>query len=235
MQGFWKRLKFYLVGFTVGLIFVYFFFQNRGCSWTPQNRVKNAILDKVLVIPDSEKKDHPELAEMTGADLLTFLAEGSVNFGESKKDQDVYPKAYIVEREGDTTLRLQFNLYEDSYVTVIHWLDDGDTARRIVKPEGYGDFLRLPRDSAIVFVDKSNFVQCKARGLNSKRQADLADAIQKTGRINFDKSDLMLPKAEHYISFVQDDTLMVEAKTIWYESRITFKDFIWDYKLPCEK
>lgn len=235
MQGFWRRLKFYLVGFTVGLIFVYFFFQNRGCSWTPQNRVKNAILDKVLVIPDSEKEAHPELAKLDGADLLEFLAQGEVDFSESKKDQDVYPKAYVLEREDSVPTRLQFNLYEDSYVTVIHWLDPDEKSERIKKPTGYGDFIRLPRDSAIVFVDKSNFAQCKARGLNSKRQEELVEDLQKSGRINFDKSDLMLPKAEHYITFVQDDTLEVEAKTIWYESRITFKDFIWEKKLPCEE
>ena len=83
MKGFWKRLKFYLIGFTVGLIFVFFFFKNRGCAWTPQNRVKNAIIDKVLVIPESEKKDHPELESLTSASIMQFLAQGDVNFGES--------------------------------------------------------------------------------------------------------------------------------------------------------
>tara|TARA_B100000508_G_scaffold118450_1_gene98568 strand:- start:83495 stop:84202 length:708 start_codon:yes stop_codon:yes gene_type:complete len=235
MKGFWKRLKFYLIGFTVGLIFVFFFFKNRGCAWTPQNRVKNAIIDKVLVIPESEKKDHPELESLTSASIMQFLAQGDVNFGESLKDQDVYPKAYVVELEDSIPGRLQFSLYNDSYVSVIHWLDEGEKARRIEKPEGYGDFLRLPKDSAVVFVDKSNFVQCKARGLASKDQDDLVEALQATGRINFDKSDLMLTKAEQFIEFKQNDTIHVEAKTIWYESRITFKDFIWDYKLPCEK
>lgn len=235
MRSFWKRLKVYLVGFTLGLIFVFFFFKNRGCSWTPSNRVKNAIIDKVLVIPDSEKKDHPELRSMTSSSVMSFLAQGDVNFGESIKDQDTYPKAYVIEWEDSIPKRLQFSLYEDSYVSVVHWLDENEKPQRIKKPEGYGDFLRLPKDSAIVFIDKSNYVQCKARGLASKKQDDLVKALQKTGRINFDKSDLMLTKAEHYIEFTQNDTIEVEAKTIWYESRITFKDFIWDEKLPCEE
>ncbi|HLW29443.1 MAG TPA: hypothetical protein VKX29_01190, partial [Brumimicrobium sp.] len=70
--------------------------------------------------------------------------------------------------------------------------------------------------------------------LASKEQKDIVQAMKETGRINFSKSDLMLPKAVQQIEFMQNDTLMVDAKTIWFESRITFKDFYWDYKLPCE-
>jgi hypothetical protein len=234
MKGFWKRLRYYLVGFTVGTIFVVFFFQNRGCSWTPQNRVKNALIDKVLVIPDSEKTAHPELKSFTSASLLSFIAQGDVDFGASLKDQNVYPKVYIIERDDSIPMRLQFNLYEDSYVSVIHLLENDEKPKRYENLEGSGDFLRLPKDSAIVFVEKSNYVQCKARGLASKRQEDLVKALKQSGRINFDKSDLMLPKAEHFIEFTQNDTLEVKAKTIYYESRITFLDFIWDKKLPCE-
>ncbi len=235
MRSFWKRLRIYLVGFTLGSIFVFFFFKNRGCSWTPQNRVKNAIIDKVLVIPNSEKEAHPELKEINAAEIMAFLAQGEVNFGESLKEQNKYPKVYVVELQDSMPSRLQFNLYEDSYVSVIHWLDKDEKPRRFEKLEGYGDFLRLPKDSAIVFIDRSNFAQCKARGLASKEQEDLVEALSSSGKINFDKSDLTLTKAEHYIEFTQNDTLEVEAKTIWYESRITFKDFIWDYKLPCDK
>ena len=234
MKGFWKRLRYYLVGFTIGTIFVVFFFQNRGCSWTPQNRVKNSIIDKVLIIPDSEKIKHPELANLTSASILSFIAQGEVNFGESLKDQNEFPKVYIIELEDSIPSRLQFNLYEDSYISVIHHLDQDESPRRYESLEGFGDFLRMPKDSAIVFVEKSNFVQCKARGLASKRQEDLVKALKQSGRINFDKSDLMLPKAEHLIEFTQNDTLEVKAKTIYYESRITFLDFIWDKKLPCE-
>jgi hypothetical protein len=43
----------------------------------------------------------------------------------------------------------------------------------------------------------------------------------------------MLPKAEHYITYRDNDTTLVKAKTIWFESRITFKDFYWDEALDC--
>lgn len=235
MKGFWKRLRFYLIGFTIGLIFVFFFFQNRGCAWTPQNRVKNTILDKVIVAQNDELLQL-EQNNITKEVLYEFMAQGDVNFSESLKDQGVYPKVYIIERESDEDVqRIQFSIYEDSYVSVIHFLEKDEKPQRYEKLKGEGKFLRLPKDSALVYIDKSNFVQCKARGLASDRQDDLIEDLESTGKIIFDKSDLMLPKAEQYITFKQNDTLEVEAKTIWYESRITFKDFYWDYKLPCEK
>ena len=54
MDSIFRRLKYYGIGFGAGLVFVIFFFQNRGCSWLPDNRVKNSILDRVLVLPETE-------------------------------------------------------------------------------------------------------------------------------------------------------------------------------------
>ena len=68
----------------------------------------------------------------------------------------------------------------------------------------------------------------------SKESQNIINAMKTTGRVDFSKSDLMLTKAVQQIQFIQNDTLEVNAKTIWFESRITFKDFEWDYKLPCE-
>ena len=235
MSGFWKRLRFYLFGFLIGLIFVLIFFQNRGCSWTPQNRVKNAILDKVMVVPDHHLAKNSELEGFAAKEAIEFLNQASVNFGESLKDQDVYPKVYLLQREKESPQQLTFSLYEDSYITVVEPVESAKELERKEAFKGMGTFIRLPKDSALVYLEKSNYLQCKARGLNSTKQEDIVQNLKTTGAINFDKSDLMLPKAEHYIHFRQNDTLNVRAKSIWYESRITFKDFQWDYTLPCEE
>ena len=47
--NFFKRFLYYLSGFGLGLILVFFFFKNRGCSWLPDNRVKNIISERVLI------------------------------------------------------------------------------------------------------------------------------------------------------------------------------------------
>lgn len=231
MQGIWKRLRYYLIGVIIGTIFVSILFKDRGCSWTPTNRVKNSIQDKVIVFPE----DQLERLKALGLDeksIYKFLVKGNVDFSNSLKDK--YPKVYIIEENDSIDKKLQFSLYEDSYVTVVHALGKEEQPQRYESLEGWGEMLRIPKDSALVFIDKSNYTQCKARGLNTKDQLEITKQLKNSGRINFSKSDLMLPKAEHHIAFKQDDTLEVQAKTIWFESRITFKDFYWDYKLDCE-
>ncbi|WP_417265814.1 hypothetical protein [Brumimicrobium sp.] len=233
MQGVWKRFRYYLIGFLIGTIFVSILFKDRGCSWTPTNRVKNAIQDKIIVFPEDQIPALNKLG-LNKDNIYRFLVKGSVDFSNSLKDQNFYPKVYIIEENDSIDKRLQFSLYEDSYISVVHVLDQGEAPKRYEHLEGFGDMVRLPKDSSLVFVDKSNYTQCKARGLASADPQDITNAMKATGKVNFTKSDLMLTKAVQYIHFTQNDTIDVEAKTIWFESRITFKDFFWDEKLPCE-
>jgi|SRR5690554_273999 len=233
MQGIWKRLSYYVIGLLIGTIFVSILFKDRGCSWTPTNRVKNSIQDKIIVFPEDQIEALNNLG-LTKNSIYKFLVKGKVDFSNSLKDQNIFPKVYIIEENDSIDKRLQFSLYEDSYITTVHVLDRDELPKRYESLEGWGQMARLPKDSALVFIDKSNYTQCKSRGLASKEQKDIVQAMKETGRINFSKSDLMLPKAVQQIEFMQNDTLMVDAKTIWFESRITFKDFYWDYKLPCE-
>lgn len=234
MNSILKRFLYYLIGFTIGLIFVLFFFQNRGCAWLPSNRVKNTILDKVIILPASENA----IFKAEGFDkntILSFLNDGDIIFNESIKDQGVFPKVYIIENKVDNkTKRLQFTLYEDSYISPVHYLPAEESAKAYTSFEGMGSILRLPRDSALLYIDQSNYVQCKAQKLNHKNKEKLTQELKTTGEIDFSKSDLMLPKAEHFITFIHNDSIQVRAKTIWFESRITFKDFFWEDSLNCK-
>lgn len=234
MKGILRRFKYYMIGFTIGLIFVVFFFQNRGCAWLPGNRVKQTIVDKVWVIPETET----EVFKREGIgkpEIMEFIQDGKVDFSNSIKKQNEFPKAYIIRHVLDEKeVRLQFSLYEDSYISIIHKLKDDQKAFKATKLEGLGSFIRIPRDSALVYIDKDNYARCSARFLTNKKQDLLVDALKKSGKINFDKSDLSLPKAEQYIEFQIGDSSKVEAKTIFLESRINFKAFFWeDFEPDC--
>src|SRR5690554_2057274 len=231
MNGIWKRLRYYLTGLLIGTIFVSILFKDRGCSWTPTNRVKNSIQDKIIVFPEDQLDALNEIG-INKENIYRFLVHGNVDFSGSLKDK--FPKVYIIEENDSIPQRLQFSLYEDSYLSIVHVLEEGEQPKRYEQLEGYGIMARLPKDSAFVFIDKSNYTQCKARGLASKDQQDIIAAMRNTGKVNFSKSDLMLTKAVQQIEFMQNDTLLVDAKTIWFESRVTFKDFFWENRLPCE-
>lgn len=234
MTSFWKRLKYYLIGFSLGLIFVVFFFQNRGCSWLPGNRVKNTLLDKVLVLPENQQNIMQQHG-LTHDEIAQFLNLGDVEFSMSLKDNNVYPKVFVISRLIDETKHhLAFSIYEDSYISLVNYLEEGATPERYTEPEGMGEFIRIPRDSGLVFIDKTPFLTCKSSLLETTDGLEIAQRLESSGKIDFSKSNLMLPKAEHYITYYDNDSTLVKAKTIWYESRITFKDFYWDEPLDCE-
>lgn len=217
-----------MIGFSIGLVFVIFFFQNRGCAWLPGNRVKLTINDKVWVITDSEKEKFNRHG-IGRKEIMEVISEGKVNFPKSIKKQNTYPKAYIIEHNLENeNVRLQFSLFEDSYITLIHKLEDEQEAFKADSLDEMGTFIRLPRDSALVFIDKSDYARCTARFLSNKNQKVLVEALENSGRIDLKKSDLTLSKAVQYLHFSIGDSINVEAKSIFLESRINFKAFFWE-------
>lgn len=234
-SSFWKRLRFFATGLVLGSIMVYFIFGERACSWLPGNRIKEDVIDRVIVFPESEI-DALEVMGVTENTIYDLIVNGKINFKESIREPNVYPKSYVLEQKTDSVFkRVQFSLYEDSYITVVHALEDNKEAKIYDHLDGWGRMVKFPRDTMLVFIDKSNYTQCKSRGLISSKPNDIVQDMIKSGRIDFENSDLTLTKATHRISFIQNDDVEVNAETIWYKHRITFKDFFWDEKMDCEE
>ena len=97
MESFVRRLKYYGIGFGLGLVFVFFFFKNRGCTWTPSNRVKNAILSRMIVVSD-ETKAKMEQKGIREKDLIQVLNDGDIDFEASDKSRK--NKKYLIEKDG---------------------------------------------------------------------------------------------------------------------------------------
>jgi len=118
MQKFRDRLKYYLIGFTFGIIAVIFFFGERGCSWLPGNRVKNSIAEKEIIYGDSIKA-LLDCSNYTNEDIYNLLnSSGDIDFSESQTHE--IPKKYVFYGEND--LRVVFALYEeeqDEYSEII--------------------------------------------------------------------------------------------------------------------
>src|SRR5690554_1116023 len=104
------RLLYYFTGFGIGIIFVIFFFQNRGCTWTPNNRVKQAIVDRVIVINDDLKAEMDKRG-ITKEMIKKVIDKGNIDFKNSKKTGD--PKVYTLYND---VLKLNFSLPESSYI-----------------------------------------------------------------------------------------------------------------------
>ena len=85
MDNFFRRLKYYGIGFGIGLIFVVFLFQQKGCSWTPGNRVKSAILERIIFV-DSLDAAYLKTNHLSKKSLRAFIENGTVSFLKSKRN-----------------------------------------------------------------------------------------------------------------------------------------------------
>tara|TARA_B110000285_G_scaffold164433_1_gene183630 strand:+ start:1064 stop:1768 length:705 start_codon:yes stop_codon:yes gene_type:complete len=217
MESLLRRLKFYGIGFGFGLIFIFFFFQNRGCSWLPGNRVKNAILDRVLVVSQDSKAEMDKL-NINNDQLIEALNTGDILFSESDKDEKT--KCYIIESEG---MKYGFTLPVESFVSEV-FVANEKTNFRITK-KGFGEFIRFPMDDDLVYIDTNKLVRCQQEILEVESAKEILALIQENGRINFAESDFSVePKAEHIIEFYKGEK-QIKAKTIWYKNKLDVLNF----------
>ena len=227
-----RRLKFYGIGFGIGCIFVFFFFQNRGCSWLPGNRVKNSILDRVIVASDLEWEFMTSQG-VSKDEIIAILNDGDVDFNNSKKEGET--QVYIIEKEFEKIgfTRLYFTLPKESFIAEVKM--GAKTAKEIENSTtGYGRFIHFPKDEFLIFPDTSKRVTCQQELLKLVNPKDILKKVKASGFIDFSKTDFTIrPKAEHYINFVVGkDT--IGTKSIWYQNKINLSQFILPYNSDCD-
>jgi hypothetical protein len=234
MESFWRRLKYYGVGFGIGLLFVFIFFQNRGCSWLPENRVKNSILERVLVIPESEALLMTE-GKLTKQDVINVLNDGDVNFEKSTKKGDL--KGYLIEKEFDNKGKYSFyfTLPTESFISEVHIFKGAPTSKIKNTKVGYGRIIHFPKDDDLVFVDTSGFVSCQQEALGLINPLDIYKLIKKNGRIDFSKTDFTLrPKPQQYIVITDKQNRKIGFKSIWYKNKINITSFDIPFENDCK-
>lgn len=233
MDNFLRRLKYYGIGFGIGLVFVLVFFQNRGCSWLPSNRVKNSILDRVLVISDVQQMEL-KARGLSKKDVIEALNNGAVDFGESKKDGDF--KVYAVDQDlsGKGSVRFYFTLPKESYITEINV--SAKKAKDIkTSTSGMGKIIRFPNEKNLIFVDTNKLLLCQQQSIGLSETNMLFDQWKKTATIDFSKSDLSLsPKPEHYVMFKDKKGRWIGSKSVWYKNKIDISYFEIPFETGCK-
>lgn len=224
MSVFFKRLKVYAIGFGIGCIFVFFFFQNRGCSWLPDNRVKNSILDRAIVIQEDVAQSFDEKGINDKA-IIELLNSGKVNFKKSQKDGP--SKTYLIYKDN---LRLYFTLPEESYISEVRMADQ-PAAKIHNSTSGSGKFIHFPNDEDLIFADTMAKITCQQQSLGMIQNKMIYKSLKENGSIDFSKTDFTIkPKPEQYINFNDPKGRRIGAKTIWYKNKIT----IFEIELPFE-
>jgi hypothetical protein len=114
MNSIWRRLLYYGIGLLIGLLFVTFFFGNRGCSWLPENRIKSSIFSQVLVIDTTAMVNG-----FTDSMYVVSIVDADVNLGLSLRQGE--PKAYYFanKKMGNKARFFQVTFETDGVVGIV--------------------------------------------------------------------------------------------------------------------
>jgi len=224
MNSFLRRLKYYGIGFGLGVVVVMFILPNRSCSWTPSNRVKNMILSRFITVNDIEWKLMQNKG-LSSEDIVSALNDGTIDFRASKTKGDF--KVYVIDKKitNKGLFRFYFTLPDESFISEVKFAET-DTQEIENTQFGYGRFLSFPNDDYLIYPDSTEKIRCQMQQLNLTDVKEIYSDIKKTGRLNFENTHFTDNlKSTHQIDYVyKNDT--VSMKAIWYKNKVFVSDFI---------
>lgn len=219
-MNFLNRLKFYLFGFSLGLLLIYTLFKDREWDWLPENKVKKFILENPLKI--NLKKDQSNiLTDQFAKKIFDLIINGNVNFSESKTKS--VNKKYIIEYNNSSAL---FNISFD------------DTLCRIISIDNliFKDIYNTENLDTIVFLDRSNLYlkfdkmekkftkkfksKIKKYGLNDE---DISDNLNKFN-VNWKKSNPFSDLNPKYYGTININNLQYIISLESGNNKLRFKD-----------
>jgi hypothetical protein len=228
MKTFFDRLKIYAIGFGIGMVFVFFFFQNRGCSWLPDNRVKNSILDRVIVM-QSDVELQLKKKGINQKEIIALLNDGDVDFSKSKKDG--LSKIYLVTKDN---VKLFFTLPNESFISEVRLANVAvNNIKNSIK--GTGKLIHFPKDDELVFADTTKLATCQQQAFGMIENRKILKSLKKNGLIDFEKSDLNVkPKALQYLFFNDKKGRKIGASAVWYKNKISIDHFDLPFETDCQ-
>lgn len=232
MENFLRRLKIYGIGFGLGLIFVFFFFKNRGCSWLPENRVKNTVLERLIVLNDDEFQALHEKG-LTEKNILEVLNTGDVLFNESVKNTN--PKVYVMEKEfKGKTLKLLFTLPDDSFVSEL-FISKTNPKKIKNSTTGEGTVLHFPNEKDLIFVDSNKLVSCQQSKLGYINTRLILKDMKKGLKVDFSTSNFKIkPRPIQKLIWRHPKHGAIKAEGFWYKNKINISLFETQDTLRCD-
>ncbi|UKN01800.1 hypothetical protein K6119_18930 [Paracrocinitomix mangrovi] len=233
MSKFKTRLKYYLIGFGLGLVLMFFFFGNRACSWLPENRVKNMLAEKEIVVGDSVLAIM-DCQGVNNEDVYRFLNDdGDVKFG--KSDTKVEPKEYHIEgikNNEDLVIRYALN----TEFTEVIGIEYNQTNCSTTLSNEHKNVVALPQIEVIKNLELQEFrildeAKCQLDCLNITEESILT--FHHNANYNAEESQPRLQPSPHYIMEGELNGLQLKVLYILGESRTRIAD-VQTLSVSCE-
>jgi hypothetical protein len=222
MDNFFRRLKYYGIGFGIGLIFVVLLFQQKGCSWTPGNRVKSAILERIIFI-DSLDEIYLKAHNISPKTLRKFIENGTVSFLKSKRNgrEKLYHFQGVL--GSDKSFNCLIGYREQSVVVDLDF--EHSDIKQYQPLIGYAKpFLYKKKNW---FSGKWNLYELKGM-VPSSAPEKFTELFLKNGRLDCSKSTFDVQKPTSYLfftnQFAKHHKQEYRLRTIWYQEKIEIKE-----------
>ena len=213
------RLKYYLGGFLLGAIMVYFMFGTRGCDWTPTNRVQGAFKACDVLISE-QKRCEMQCHNIDENIVFDLIYYGKVNFKDSRTNTDI--KNYILYNK---KYKIGFDLNLQDSVAIVTDFYNVDGVCKCDSLSEKLSVLMLPKDmifsqmkeSGIEFSDK-NRCEFSCYGISEQ------DVMQifENGEIDYAQSaPKRKPNAGYAITKTINGNHYLFAVEMGYKTRIT--------------
>jgi hypothetical protein len=233
MENFFRRLKYYGIGFGIGLLFVIFFFKNKGCAWTPENRVKTAIFERLIVV---NKENQIELKKLNinEKELIQILRNSDINFQKSKKSDRFKVYHFDCKTKSGRNFSALLTLGKDSFLSEVI-LKQRNSFKTKNSAKGLGKIVFFPKERNLVYVDTTDRLICQKEVLNLRDNEQLFQEIRKSGVVDFEGSRLnRSPKPEHCILFKDQKSRQVRAFALWHMEKIEIYRLDLPFDNSCE-
>jgi hypothetical protein len=222
MDNFFRRLKYYGIGFGIGLIFVVLLFQQKGCSWTPGNRVKSAILERIIFI-DSLDEIYIKAHNISPKTLRKFIENGTVSFLKSKRNGQEKLYHFQGVLGSDKSFNCLVGYREKSVVVDLDF--EHSDIKQYQPLIGYAKpFLYKKKNW---FSGKWNLYELKGM-VPSSAPEKFTELFLKNGSLDCSKSIFDGQKPTSYLiftnQFAKHHKQEYRLRTIWYQEKIEIKD-----------
>ena len=226
MSAFWRRLKYFLGGFIPGCIIVILFFQNRGCSWLPDNRVRGAILEKIIVV-DSIQQQLLNKAGVAKNGIKTFIEGCEVDFKKSDVKKDT--KVYLVTNNGRSMYVL---MPKNSFIAELKSVSSKDAKK--LTPKGEGELWKTPSNPDFVYIKNDSELNCLQNEIGLKTNKALYNRLRKVGKFEFSLSKFSGNENLHY--FTMPDLKgrgKIGVNSVWYKEKMDVRQLILPFDNEC--
>ena len=223
MESFWRRLRYYGLGFGLGLILTFGIFNTRGCSWMPENRVKDAMNKRVWLI-DMQKvnsfyKDH----KLNDAKFYRLMQDADISFTKSIRSgrHKVYDLTFTdgKNKEAHCLARMTDESFVVEFIPGVNNIKE----YRKMKSSSIGaSIIHTPNQKHLVYSEDNPAIKEHLRALGIPNDIKLQKELF-SGHFDYQKSRLKeQPRPIHVFQFrpTLRPKLQVTAACIWYKDKI---------------